>query len=163
MERARRGYHWKQLCLALFLLVASVPGCVDASLGMAGGPGGIGPGFAPDPSYTPSVGDRATLVGNDADAPPESVPLLRDVTAFDKYERARRSQSTSELADMEQEALLQRTPTGTRVSVLSLKDRTHVGERHAVEVRILDGPLKDKTGWTPSTLVTRLIATEPAQ
>ncbi|MDR3639394.1 MAG: hypothetical protein P4L84_36670 [Isosphaeraceae bacterium] len=112
--------------------------------------------MAPDPSYTPSVGDRAVLLGSGVDAPSDQVPLLKDMTAFDKYERAVKAQTTSELADMEQESLLVRTPNGTRVSVLSLRDRTHIGDRYAAEVRVLDGPLKDKTAWTPATIITRL-------
>jgi hypothetical protein len=144
------------LYLILSFGLGAAPGCIQGLEFGGESTGAIAPGLVPDPSYTPSVGDRAVLVGSGADAPGDMLPLLKDVTEFDKYERAIKSQATSELADMEQQGGLMRTPLGTRVSILSLKDRTHVGDRYAAEIRVLDGPFKDHTAWTPATLVARL-------
>lgn len=152
----------RSVLLPLFLLIA-VPGCLQP-LEFGGQTGSaIAPNMAPDPSYKPSVGDRAVLLGTGADAPSDQVPLLQDVTAFDKYERAIKSANTAEFPEMEQQGWLLRTPNGTKVSVLSLKDRTHIGDRYAAEVRVLDGPYKDRTAWTPAPLITRLIQTGPQE
>lgn len=158
----RVGSASRNKCFALLLLIAT-PGCI-APLEFGGQSSGtVAPDQAPDPSYEPAVGDRAVLFGTGADAPSDQVPLLQDLTAFDKYERAIKSANTGDLSDMEQQGWLVRTPNGTRVSVLSLKDRTHVGDRYAVEVRVLDGSFKDKTAWTPASLVTRFIQTGPQE
>ena len=152
--------HSRRFWLAILLTLAA-PGCLSP-LDLGGSPGGlIEPGMGPDPSYKPGIGDRAILFGTGADAPADMVPLLTDVTAFDKYERAVKQTGASQLSEMEQDGLLTRTSNGTRVSVLSLMDRTHVGDRYAAQVRVLDGTCKDRTAWTPATLVTRLIPIEP--
>lgn len=150
---------WRGFWFA-FLFTLAAPGCL-APLDQGESPGGvIEPGMEPDPSYQPGVGDRAILFGTGPDAPAEMVPLLTDVTAFDKYERAVKQPGNSLLTEMEQDGVLSRTSNGTRVSVLSLMDRTHVGDRYAAQVRVLDGPHKDRTAWTPATLLTRLIPVE---
>ncbi len=153
--------HRKSMVALMGPLVLLVAGCGDMNLGAQSLPSVAN--MAPDPSYQPSVGDRAVLFGQGADTPGDQAPLLKDLTAFDKYERAIKSQSTGEFTEMEERGWLMRTPVGTRVSVMSLKDRTHVGDRFAIEVRLLDGPFKDQTLWTPATLVARMarVQTEP--
>jgi hypothetical protein len=164
MERVGAGLRGNALYVFWVLSLTALPGCLDGGLlPGAESPGALPANMAPDRSYRPSVGDRAILYGTETDAPWGLVPLLPDITTFDKYERAVASQSSTELTDMEREGVLTRTPNGTRVSVMSLKDRTHVRNRHAAEVRILDGPFKDRTAWTPAPVVTRLIQVQPAE
>src|SRR5215475_7376916 len=105
MERTGRASHHKNLFyLALLLpLALAAPGCLQSPLEFGGGTSGaIAANLAPDQSYTPSVGDRAVLLGTGLDAPADQAPLLADVTSFDKYERAIKSQAAAELSDMEQ-------------------------------------------------------------
>lgn len=161
MERVGHKVNQSHKWLLLSSILLAAPGCLSG-LELGGSPGSaIDANMMPDPSYRTSVGDRAVLFGTGPDAPSDLVPVLVDLTAFDKYERIVKSRETFELTEMEQAGLLARTSNGTRVLVLSLKDRTHVGDRYAAEIRVLDGSLKDKTGWTPATLVTRLIPIEP--
>ena len=140
----------------LFLLVFT--GCMPAGAEF----GSSGPTIAMeiDKSYRPRVGDRATLYCIDKFTNFERVPLLVDVTAIDKFERISRLNEAAEVTELEDRGELCWTPAGTRIAVLKVHDRGS-GPRLAVEVRILEGSLRDKIYWTPLDCVVKYRATEP--
>lgn len=145
--------------IAAALVTLTVAGCAPT-----GGDLGTAPtltNLTNDPINRANVGDRAVLYGVDNGSPMENIPLLLDATAHDKYERFRQSGTVLALAELEERKELQWTPTGTRVVVLETHDRSHTGSRLAAEVRLLDGPQKDRTLWTPLEYVTRFKAVEP--
>jgi hypothetical protein len=140
------------MALAVAAVVAAgcmpVPGELGASTGPALGAVDV------DPNYHPREGDRAVLFGKEGDVTLDAMPIMGDMTAFDKYERAKKTKSTLDLQDLEERGWLKWTAPGTRVLIKTIRDRTHtVG----AEVRLLDGPYKDTTAWTPIIYVTRFM------
>lgn len=143
------------MALAVAAVVAA--GCmpISAELGASTGPA-LG-AVDVDPNYHPREGDRAVLFGKEGDVTLDAMPIVGDMTAFDKYERAKKAKSTLDLQDLEQRGWLKWTNPGTRVLIKTIRDRTHAGGRVGAEVRILDGPYKDTTAWTPITYITKFM------
>ncbi len=144
-----------QRAMAIGLLAVGLAGCMPLDLG--GGPSGELTGLVPDPSYQPQVGDRAVLYGFNGSSPMDALPLLKDMTSYDVFERLAQANSSHDMTDMEQRGDLQWSPLGTRVIVLALHDRSHTGSRLAAEVRPVEGPRKDRTVWVPRPYLAKLI------
>jgi hypothetical protein len=137
------------MALGLFLLGLS--GCMPPGLGSPD-PSTVPADMVPDPDYRPNVGDRSVLYGVQGGSPMPAIPLLKDMTAFDVFQRYSQEQNSGELAEMESRGNLTWTPLGTRVAVL----KTRSGSRAAAEVKPLDGPRKDQSVWVPLEYVARL-------
>jgi hypothetical protein len=139
------------------LLATALAGCMPLAADLEGG----GPSVAlePDPNYRPRISDRAVLYGVTNGSVMDRIPLARDATAFDKYERVSQSVGT-ELVDLEELGDLSWTPSGTRVALIAIHDRSHTGSRIAGEIRLLDGPMRDRKAWTPLEYIVRLRAIE---
>lgn len=145
--------------LALGSLAIVISGCMPmGELGAA--TSGI-LSMVPDPSYIPREGDRVYLYGIANGSPVEQLPILSDLTAFDKYERCVQADDSIELAGLEEQKWLQFAPIGTQVFIVRLRDRNHTGARVGAEVRILDGPHKGRVVWTPLANLARLKKPEP--
>jgi|GEM_PF-3292936 len=110
----------------------------------------------PDPTYVPAEGDRVALYDADSAESEQGIPLLTDMTSYDKYERALREEDSQALEALKAEAKLDFTPTGTNIFLEKIHDRQHTGARMAAEVKLLDGRLQGKTFWTPIAKVARL-------
>jgi hypothetical protein len=145
------------MAMALAVSAAVATGCMSGTgeLGASMGPTVGAVDF--DASYQPREGDRAVLVAREENVILETVPVLGDMTAFDKYERARKAKASLEIQDLEERGWLKWTHPGTRVLIRTIRDRSHTGARIAAEVRILDGQYKNTTAWTPITYITRFI------
>jgi hypothetical protein len=143
----------KAMALALAVSAGVGMGCTSVTAEAELGPGAVD--F--DPNYRPREGDRAIIVAREGDTVLETVPLLGDMTAFDKYERAKKAKASLEIQDLEERGWLKWTHPGTRVLIKTIRDRSHTGARVAAEVRLLDGPHKDATAWTPISYITRFV------
>ena len=119
--------------------------------------------LVPDPGYRPREGDRASLYGSHDGTPVEQIPILSDVTAYDKYERCLQTDDPQELANMEQQNWLQYVPIGTSVFVSKIVDRKHTGAQLGAEVRILEGGQKGRTVLTRLANVARLKRPDPVE
>jgi hypothetical protein len=146
----------KAIALALAVSAAVGTGCTSVTAEVDPGAGEVD--F--DPNYQPREGDRAILVAREGNAVLETVPILGDMTAFDKYERAKKAKASLEIQDLEERGWLKWTHPGTRILIKTIRDRTHLGARVAAEVRLLDGPYKDTTAWTPISYITRFVDVE---
>lgn len=144
--------------IVIGLLTASLNGCspiaLDPGASSSAPPAGS---MVPDPAYRPQVGDRSVLYGVEGGGSMEQLPLLRDITAFDVFERATKDGDSQVAPDLEAQGWLRWTPAGTRVVILGVNDRKHTGGRVAAQLRILDGPHKGQTDWTPLDYVARFI------
>jgi hypothetical protein len=85
------------------------------------------------------------------------MPVLGDMTSYDQFERAKKTKSALDLQELEERGWLKWTLPGTRVLIKTIRDRGHAGGRVGAEVRLLDGPYKDTTAWTPVAYITRFI------
>ena len=144
--------------VAALALALTAGGCLPSpgDLGTTAVPSNL----MPDPEYRPNVGDRAVLYAVEKGAVQENIPLVLDATAHDKYERLRGSGTVYDLTELEERRELRWTPSGTRVIVLAVHDRSHTGSRLAAEVRLIDGPHKGCTLWTALEHLTRFKAPE---
>jgi hypothetical protein len=156
-DRHHPGAFAMKRAVVMGLVALALVGCMPLGLGGTGVPDGM----APDPSYKPGVGDRSVLYGFSGGAPMESLPLLKDMTSYDNYERLNQAKEPQEISDLEQRGNLSWASPGTRVIIISLHDRSHAGSRVAAEVRPIDGPWKDRNAWVPVEYVTRLKAITP--
>lgn len=111
--------------------------------------------MVPNPAYRPQVGDCSVLYGVAGKVPMEQLPLLQDITAFDIFEAASHANNPRVSLDLEEQGWLRWTPAGTRVLVLKINDRHHIGGRVAAQFRVLDGPHKGRTAWAPLAYVTQ--------
>jgi hypothetical protein len=146
--------------LGVALLLIMFAGCVPM-MGDVGGSGASN--LVPDSSYQPREGDRVCLYGVDGGTPVEQLPVLSDVTSYDRYERSVQGNDPQEMASLEQQGWLQYAPLGTGIFISKIHDRQHTGARVAAEVKILDGPLKGRVVWTPLANVTRLKRPDPVE
>ena len=89
--------------------------------------------LVPDPNYQPREGDRAYLIGMRDGAPLESIPILSDLTAYDRYERALAADEPLELTELEQKGWLQSASPGSPIFLARILDRKHTGARYAAE------------------------------
>src|SRR5947208_3306333 len=71
--------------------------------------------MVPDISYIPKEGDRVYLYGLANGAPVEQIPILSDMTAYDKYARCLQDHDSLELASLEEHKWLQYAPLGTHI------------------------------------------------
>jgi hypothetical protein len=146
------------------LIVVLVAGCVPAGAeigGISGGAPTIGEDMVPDSAYQPRIGDRAILYAIDNGTVLERLPLLKDLTAYDVYARCQQTKDGERQAELEEQGWLEWAPPGTRVSIMAMQDRTHTGAHIATQVRLIDASQKNKTLWTASDYITRLIHKEP--
>jgi hypothetical protein len=145
------------MAMALAVSAAVATGCTSGT-GELGASTGSSSGLVDfDATYQPREGDRAVLVAREENTILETVPILGDMTAFDKYERAKKAKASLEVQDLEERGWLKWTHPGTRVLIKTIRDRSHIGARVAAEVRLLDGPYKDSTAWTPISYITRFV------
>src|SRR4051794_17779992 len=93
----RRGDQMRPI-LALALLLIMIAGCMPEG-GSFGASTGL-ENMVPDPKYSPQAGDRAFLFGMEGGYPIEKIPVLSDLTAYDKYERYRSSGDSFELGNL---------------------------------------------------------------
>src|SRR5947199_10270575 len=102
--------------VALAWLLVTVAGCglgeIGASTSMQN--------MVPDPSYQPREGDRAYLYGMRDGYPLESIPVLSDLTSYDKYERAIQADEPLELASLEQQGWLQSASPGAPIFIVRI-------------------------------------------
>jgi hypothetical protein len=146
------------------MIVVLVAGCVPAGAeigGMSGGGPTIGEDMVPDPAYQPRIGDRAVLYFIENGGVLDRLPLLKDLTAYDTYAHCQQVKDGERQLELEEQGWLEWAPPGTRVYVVAMQDRTHTGARVATQVRLIDATQKNKTLWTASDYVTRLIHKEP--
>jgi hypothetical protein len=146
--------------LGVAFLLMSVTGCMPM--------GELGASTAalnlvPDPNYNAHAGDRAWLYAMTNGAPAEQIPVLSDMTAYDKYERCLQADDPLELANMEQQSHLQYVALGTPVYIAKISDRKHTGAHVGAEVKILDGPQKGRVVWTSLSHIARLKRPEPVE
>lgn len=145
------------IALAMAMAAVLTSGCMPLPAGLGASPGAsLGP-VAPDPNYRPREGDRAVLYALEDGTPMDPMPVLGDMTAYDQFERARASKSSLDQHELEERGWLKWTAPGTRVLILSIRDRSHTGARVGAEVRLLDGAYKDTTAWVPIAYITRFI------
>ncbi len=117
--------------------------------------------MVPDLNYHPQAGDRANLYGIFDGVPVEKLPVLSDVTAYDKYERCLQLDDPHELGNMEQQGWLQYVPLGTPIYLVKVVDRNHTGAQLGAEVKILEGSQKGRVVWTRLANVARLKRPDP--
>ena len=142
--------------IAVGWTAALMSGCVPMNLEPgAGSPAPPPSAMIPDPAYRPRVGDHSVLFGVESGTPLEQVPLLNDITSYDLFERASKPNANQHWGDLEEQGWLKWASPGTRVLVLALRDRNHIGARVAAEVRVLEGPHKGRTVWTPLAYITQ--------
>jgi hypothetical protein len=146
--------------LGVALLLIMFAGCLPIG-GDAGGSGD--PNLVPDSSYQPQEGDRVCLYAMDGETPIEQLPVLSDLTSYDKHERSIQGNDTQEMASLEQQGWLQYVPSGTAIFISKIHDRQHTGARVAAEVKILDGAQKGRVVWTPLANVARLKRRDPVE
>src|SRR4051812_9947103 len=114
----------------LALLLVMIAGCAPLG-GELGASTSAFQGMVPDPNYSPRDGDRAYLYGMRDGYPLDSIPILSDLTAYDKYERAVHGDEPLELANLEQQGWLQKAEPGAPIFIVRLYDRNHTGARVA--------------------------------
>src|SRR5215213_1803288 len=124
----------------LALLLVMIAGC--GPMGELGASTSGLQGMVPDPHYSPRDGDRAYLYGMRDGSPIDSIPILSDLTSYDKYERAVHGDEPLELANLEQQGWLQKAEPGSPIFIVRIVNRNHTGARVAAEVKFTDGPLK---------------------
>jgi hypothetical protein len=147
--------------VALALLLVMVAGCMPMG-GEFGASAAVN--MVPDPGYQPREGDRAYLFAMRDGAPLEAIPVLSDLTSYDKYERALSADEPLELASLEQQGWLQNAAPGSSIYIVRIHDRKHTGARVAAEVKVTsDGPLKGKSVLTPLDNVARLKRPDPVE
>jgi hypothetical protein len=112
--------------------------------------------MTPDLNFIPKAGNQGVLYALSNGAPDEQVAVLKDITAYDRYQRALKEDDTTELAELEAQKWLQWTPIVTGVFIAKVYDRSHTGAPPAAEVRILDGPLKGQTCLASLLSIARL-------
>jgi hypothetical protein len=148
--------------LGVALLLTMSAGCMPIG-GDFGASTAASLNLVPDPGYRPQAGDRASLYGVDNGTPLEQVPVLADVTAYDKYERFIQADDPVELSNMEQQSWLQYVPSGTPVYLVKIVDRNHTGAQVGAEVKILDGSQKGRIVWTRLANIARLKRPDPVE
>jgi hypothetical protein len=146
--------------LGLGLLLIMFAGCAGGELGASTATYN---GMVADPDYVAKEGDRAALYALDGYTPFERFPILADMTAYDRYERAFEAGDTAETTSLEGSQQLQYAPLGTQVFIVKIRDRQHAGGRVGAEVRILEGAHQGRTFWTPLEYVARLKRVEPTE
>src|SRR4051794_23622896 len=104
--------------VALALLLVMFAGC--APLGGELGASTSMLNMVPDPNYQPREGDRAYLYGMRDGYPLESIPVLSDLTSYDKYERAIQADEPLELASLEQQGWLQSASPGAPIFIVRI-------------------------------------------
>jgi hypothetical protein len=148
----------------VWILSVFVVGCVPVGAEIGGSSGGqalIGADMVPDPTYHPRIGDRSVLYAIEEGTVLERLPLLKDVTAYDIYVRSLQAKDAERLFELQQQGWLQWVDPGTRVLVLGMQDRQHIGAHTASQVRITDDAHKNQSFWTPSNYIARMIHKEP--
>ena len=142
---------------AIGLLVVTMSGCL---------PNGPDPGATPPPPsrsvpWCPTLhtGPRSAIApcstASRAKFPWNSSRCSKTSQPSTSSSAASHANNPRVSLDLEEQGWLRWTPAGTRVLVLKINDRHHIGGRVAAQFRVLDGPHKGRTAWAPLAYVTQ--------
>ncbi len=123
------------------------------------------PELIPDPSYNPEVGDVAYVYMRSVYPKGEragqhiDVPVCSDYLTYTEYKKSLLAHDREGYRELVEQGKLAHIRTGTKVRILDFHKFANTDDnfdRNAYEVRILDGPLKDKKVWVLASEVVRL-------